>query len=360
MSFLRPQLTPQTAKMLRRFRELKRGYYSFIALVVLTGVSLVLELLINSRAIVVSYQGRLYFPTYARVHLGAEFGLAGSRAQQPVDYRELNLTFMEQNSGNWVLMPPVPYDPLENSEYQSVFKPAPPGYRMHWLGTDSTGRDILARLAYGFRTALFFAIIYTLLVYVIGVAVGCAMGYLGGWFDLVSQRLVEIWSQLPFLYIVIIAFSLIPSELSISMRIGLLLMIMVAFSWTGMTYYMRTTTYREKARDYVNAATVLGASTGRVIFRHILPNTLAVLVTFMPFTVSGAITAVTALDFLGFGLPVPTPSIGEILKQGTERLDAPWIVTSAFVTLVVILTLITFIGEAIREAFDPKKFTTYQ
>jgi microcin C transport system permease protein len=208
---------------------------------------------------------------------------------------------------------------------------------------------------------MLFALAFTAMTYLIGVVIGCAMGYFGGLFDLLFQRVIEIWSNVPFLYMVIIIFSVIPATFSVSSRIGILLVIMVLFSWTGLTYYMRTATYKEKARDYTAAALVLGASTPRIIFRHILPNTIATMVTFVPFTVVGAITAITALDFLGFGLPPPTPSIGEMLKQGTANLTtAPWIVTSAFCALVLILLLVTFIGEAIREAFDPRQFTLYK
>lgn len=353
-------ISPQTRRQLRRFRQLKRGYYSFLFICALSVLSLFLEFLINDRALIVSYEGEWYFPTWSRVHVGSEFGETGAAAVTPADYRSLQKKFREAGDGNWVLMPLVPYSEYVSYEYEGVLKPAPPGFEQHWLGTDSTGRDILARLAYGFRIALFFALAFTLLVYVIGIAAGCAMGYFGGWIDLGGQRLIEIWSNIPFLYIVIIIFSVIPTALPVPARIFILLAIMVLFSWTGMTYYMRTVTYREKAREYVDAALTIGASPTRIIFRHILPNTIAILVTFLPFTVVGAIGAVTALDFLGFGLPPPTPSIGEILKQGTSRLEAPWIVSSAFVTLVVVLTVVTFVGEAVREAFDPKKFTVYQ
>ena len=198
-------------------------------------------------------------------------------------------------------------------------------------------------------------------VYVIGITIGCAMGYFGGVFDLVFQRFIEIWSNIPFLYMIIIVFSIIPQTFSIPTRITILLTILVLFSWTSMTYYMRTETYKEKSRDYIAAARVIGASNTRIIFRHILPNVLSTLVTFMPFTIVGAIASITALDFLGFGLPPPTPSLGELLKQGTANLRiAPWIVTSAFGTLVIVLTVVTFIGEAVRESFDPKKFTIYR
>lgn len=180
------------------------------------------------------------------------------------------------------------------------------------------------------------------------------MGYFGGWFDIAVQRVIEIWANVPFLFVVIIVASIITPSL------WMLLAIVVVFSWTSMTYYMRSSTYREKARDYVHAAQVLGAGTSRIIFRHILPNILSTIVTFIPFSVAGAIAALTSLDFLGFGLPPPTPSWGELLRQGTSNLNAPWIVVSAFSALTVVLTLVTFVGEAIREAFDPKKFTTYQ
>ncbi len=354
------RLNPLTLRKLKRFREIRRGYYSALLLLVLTLLSLFAELLVNDRAVFVSYRDHWYFPTYAGVKLGADFGLTGEAAMIPVDYRQLARAFA--GTDNWLVMPPVPWGPYENDSAGGVLRAEPPDFaRRHFLGTDSTGRDVLSRLVYGFRTAILFALAFTALTYLIGVSIGCAMGYLGGVFDLLFQRVIEIWSNIPFLYMVIIVFSVIPGSFAISTRIGILLFIMVLFSWTGLTYYMRTETYREKARDYVAAALVLGAGTGRVIFRHILPNTIATMITFVPFTVVSAITAITALDFLGWGLPPPTPSIGELLKQGTASLTtAPWIVTSAFATLVLILALVTFIGEAVREAFDPRQFTLYR
>lgn len=353
------QLNPQTLKRLRRFREIKRGYYSFLFLVGLLVVVSLGELLVNSRALVVNYEGALYFPTYGGFHSGRDFGLD---YDYEVNYRDLQKKFEEERSDNWVIMPVVPYNPYENNAPDGVFKPLPPSLEnQHYLGTDSTSRDILARLFYGIRIALYFSVAFMISVYALGIAIGCAMGYFGGVFDLLFQRFIEIWSNIPFLYMVIIVFSVIPQTFSIPMRIGILLTVMVLFSWTSMTYYMRTETYKEKSRDYIAAARVLGASDWRIIFRHILPNVLSTLVTFMPFTVVSAITAITALDFLGFGLPPPTPSLGELLKQGTATLrTAPWIVTSAFSTLVVLLTVVTFIGEAVRESFDPKKFTIYR
>ncbi len=353
------QLNPQTLKKLRRFRQIKRGYYSFLILCLMAGLFLIGELLINNRALIVSYEGKLYFPTYTAFHPGTDFGLPYS---YETNYRELKERFASDGAGNWVLLPLVPYSPFENHSVTGIFRPeAPNAEYQHYLGTDTTSRDILARLFYGTRTALLFSFGFLVSVYLIGISIGAAMGYFGGWFDLLFQRLIEIWSNIPFLYMVIIIFSVIPATFSVAARTGILLAVMVLFSWTSMTYYMRTEVYKQKVRDYVASARIIGASNPRIIFHHILPNVLATLVTFMPFTIVAAITAITALDFLGFGLPPPTPSLGELLKQGTDNLrTAPWIVTSAFTTLVVLLTLVTFIGEAVRESFDPKKFTVYK
>ena len=353
------RFNPQTLKKLRRFREIKRGYFSFLFLVGLLVVLAFGELLVNNRALVVSYEGSLYFPTYTAYHPGTDFGFD---YDYEVNYRHLQEKSDADDDGNWVLMPIVPYNAFENHAPGGVFKPTAPSVTdRHFLGTDSTSRDILARLFYGTRIALLFSIAFMISVYLIGIAIGCAMGYFGGMFDLLFQRFIEIWSNIPFLYMVIIVFSIIPATFSIPARIAMLLTVLVLFSWTSMTYFMRTETYKEKSRDYVAAARILGATNTRIIFRHILPNVLSTLVTFMPFVVISAITSITALDFLGFGLPPPTPSLGELLKQGTATLrTAPWIVTSAFGTLVILLTVVTFIGEAVRESFDPKKFTIYR
>lgn len=349
---------PLTRKKLRRFYSIKRGYISFVVLLGLLLISLFGRLLVNDRAIVVKYEGKYYFPTYTAFKSGELFGEDYSYETK---YRELQQRFRNEDADNWVLIPPVPYDEFENDFRDGVRHPSPPNISTrHFLGTDKTGRDILARLFYGFRIAMVFSLVFMFCVYVIGIAIGCAMGYFGGKTDLLGQRLVEIWSIIPFLYMVIITVSLVPPGLGVPTRIALLLVVMVLFSWTSMTYYMRTATYKEKARDYTAAARLLGASTSRIIFGHILPNTVSTIVTFMPFTVASAIISITALDFLGFGLPSPTPSWGELLRQGIGALHAPWIVTSAFFAMVAVLTLVTFIGEAIREAFDPRKFTVYQ
>ncbi|HIG40023.1 MAG: ABC transporter permease subunit [bacterium] len=354
-----PNLNPQTIKKIRRFKEIKRGYYSFLILCGLLIAVLIAEVWVNSRALIVSYEGELYFPTYADFHPGTDFGLGYG---YETNYRDLQQKFINEDSDNWVLMPLVPYNPFENHSSTAYYKPEAPNFALkHYLGTDTTSRDILARLVYATRIALLFSIAFMMAVYLIGIATGCAMGFYGGTFDLVFQRIIEIWSNIPFLYMVIIVFSVVPTTFSIPTRITILLTVMVLFSWTSMTYYMRTETYKEKARDYTAAARIIGASDTRIIFLHILPNVISTLVTFMPFTIVSAISAITALDFLGFGLPAPTPSLGELLKQGTANLrTAEWIVTSAFATLVLLLTLVTFIGEAVRESFDPRKFTVYK
>ena len=359
------QLNPLTRKKLQRFRSIRRGFWSFMALVVAFVASLIGELLVNKRALVVSYDGKLHFPVYGKFYSGEYFGLeaeSGQKYSYEVNYRQLEEVFKAKGVGGWVLMPLVPYDAYENDFTKTAGRlSAPSVQNRHLLGTDETGRYIFARLFYGFRIAMIFSLGFLVLTYLIGVTVGSLMGYFGGVVDLLSQRLVEIWANIPFLYMVIIIVALVPAGLPGWMRIGILLLIMVLFSWTSMTYYVRAAVYKEKARDYVAAANVLGAGPGRIIFKHLLPNVISTLVTFAPFTVAMAISSITALDFLGFGLPPPTPSWGELLKQGVDNLrEAPWIVASGFLSLVVTLTLVTFVGEAVREAFDPKKFATYE
>jgi microcin C transport system permease protein len=349
-------LNPITAKKVRRFREIRRGYWSFLLLAVMIVLSLGAELLVSNRALLVRFDGRTYFPTYGAIIPGDSFGL-GYRYE--TNYRDLKAKLAETPERGWVLLPLVPFNAVENCYPREYTMPRPPNpTERHFLGTDQLNRDVLARVIYGFRMALIFAGSFVVLTYLIGVSLGCAMGYFGGWIDLVGQRLIEIWSLVPFLFVVIIVASFV-SALG-GMNLAWLLAVVVLFSWTTITYYLRSATYREKVRDYVHAAQVLGAGTGRVIFTHVLPNVISTLVTFAPFTVASAITSLTALDFIGYGLPPPTPSWGELLRQGTSNLNAPWIVSSAFTALVLVLVLVTFIGEAVREAFDPKKFTKYQ
>ena len=236
-----------------------------------------------------------------------------------------------------------------------VYPPAPPSFEQrHYLGTNTTGTDVLANLYGGLQQSLIASVLFITVVFVAGVMIGGTLGYFGGWVDLIGQRLIEIWQVLPFLFVVMIISSLISPTLPI------LVMILALFSWMKTTSYLRTATYKEKERDYVAAARLLGASTSRVIFQHVLPNVIAILVTLAPFEVALVITDLAALDFLGYGLPPDVPSWGRLLHEGVDNFAYPWIVTSAFAAMGVVLVLVTFVGEAVREAFDPKKFTTYQ
>ena len=343
---------PQTVRKLKRFRSIKRGYYSFTIILILIVVSLFAELFVNNRALIVRYEEEFFFPTYGEMIPAHTFGL---KQDYETNYRELKRRFTEEQRGNWVLMPLVPFNPYENDLKENEFPPLQPNFKeKHFLGTDSAGRDVLARLVYGFRMAIFFAILLLVVTYILGISIGCAMGYFGGKFDLFFQRIIEIWSNVPFLYVIIIISSIVAPDFFI------LILIMALFGWMGITWTMRTITYKEKARDYVLAARALGASNRRIIFKHIIPNTIAIIVTFAPFSVIGGITALTGLDFLGFGLRPPAPSWGELLQQGLANLDAWWIGGSVIFAMFITLLTVTFVGEAVREAFDPKLHTTFE
>jgi len=442
------RFSPQTVRQLHRFRSIRRGYWSLVILGVLVLLALLDNLVVGNRAVVVKYEGKLYFPALADPLPATEFG--GKGDGEP-DYRELREQFAEEE-GNWVIMPPVPWNPTldsdleqrailevdedgihrmtgesepfsglaalfyaddptvkrqewrfregrkdgpmegwdrsanrvekgmwENGEQVShevldavrleqiedaeltpltvvLYPPVPPSWKdRHYLGTDTGGNDILAQLFGGWQILLQANVLYLLVTYTVGITLGCAMGYFGGRFDIIVQRLIEILSNIPFLYVVIIIASIIVRP-SMAILVGVLCI----FSWIGMTYYLRTATFKEKSRDYIAAARLMGAGTGRIIFRHLLPNTISIVVTLLPFTVTALIGSLTALDYLGFGLPVDYPSWGRLLAEGADNLSAPWIVSGGFFGTVLVLVLVTFVGEAIREAFDPKKFTTYR
>jgi microcin C transport system permease protein len=346
------QLNPLTIRKLKRFRSIKRGYYSFICIIAMIVVSLVAELLVNNRALIVHYEGKTFFPTYRDMIPGTTFGLDYN---YETNYRDLAKRFKAEGNGNWILMPPIPYNPYENDLKENEFPPYPPSIRdQHYLGTDMTGRDILARLVYGFRIAIFFSLLLLVVNYTIGVSIGSAMGFWGGKFDLFFQRIIEIWSNVPFLYVIIIISSIVVPNFM------MLILIMAIFGWIGITWTMRTVTYKERAREYAMAAKALGASNLRIIFKHIIPNTISIIVTFAPFSISSGVVALTSLDYLGFGLPPPTPSWGELLQQAWSNLDAWWIGGAVVFAMVITLMTVTFVGEAVREAFDPKLHTTYE
>lgn len=345
-------------KRLEKFRKLKRGYYSFVALVVMYALSFALPVLVSSRALVVHYEGRYYFPilTY---YPASEFNQASFGEPR---YRELKQTFREQGGENWVLMPPYPFSPTE-SLFDLPGSPPNDPTMSHIFGTDDRGRDVFARLAYGFNVSLTFALIVALVGQAAGISVGALLGYFGGKIDILGQRLIEVWSSLPFLYAIIIISSIvvpvyIPGRnLVLQPSFWLLVVILAAFGWMTITYYVRGEYYREKAKDYVGAAIALGVSEPVIMSRHILPNALTPVISFAPFVIVANISALVALDFLGFGLPAPTPSWGELINQGTLNLTKWWLVFFPLGAVFVTLLLIVFVGEAIREAFDPKEFS---
>ena len=345
-------------KRLRKFKRLKRGYWSFVAILIAYVVSFFLPVLANNNAIIVKYEDKLYFPLL-EVYQATQFGQS---AIGEANYRALREQFAVKEASDWVFMPPYPYGPNESLLDEAGFPPHPPT-KQHLFGTDDRGRDVFVRLAYGFHISVTFAILVTLVSYVLGIVVGATLGYLGGKVDLLGQRTIEIWSSLPFLYTVIIVSSIIVpvylpgrSQL-LQPAFWLLAIILSAFGWMGITYYVRGEFYREKVKDYVGAALSMGASEPIIMFKHILPNSLTSVVSFAPFAIVANIGALVALDFLGFGLPAPTPSWGELIGQGMNNLTKWWLVLFPLAAVFVTLLLVVFIGEAIREAFDPKEFS---
>ncbi|HUR32149.1 MAG TPA: ABC transporter permease subunit [Vicinamibacterales bacterium] len=345
-------------KRLRKFRRLKRGYYSFLLIFGAYALSFALPLIANNKALIVHYDGRYLFPI-ASYHGAGEFGLT---TIGEADYRELKQTFAAQGRGNWVLMPLYPYGPNEALLDDSGTPPNPPSWS-HLMGTDDRGRDVLVRLAYGFNISMTFAIVVTIFGEGVGIAIGAMLGYFGGKLDILGQRGIEIWSSLPFLYTIIIISSVVvpvylPGHNQLAQpSFWLLVVILAAFNWMGITYYVRGEFYREKVKDYVGAAMTAGVSDAGIIFNHILPNALTPVVSFAPFVIVANIGSLVALDFLGFGLPAPTPSWGELIGQGMENLSKWWLVFYPNGVLFVTLLLVVFIGEAVRDAFDPREYS---
>ncbi len=444
---------PVTVRRVRRFREIKRGYFSLLILLGLFGLAALDQVVVGKRALAVEQDGKWRFPAFLPGDLkNKDFGIEGPRAEAPANYRDLKRDFKAAGKGR-VILPLVPYDPtgdtlaprsrsmekrgrtyhegrgdkpyfglaakyydiddarmhlrytlrrglisgpvdgwdetgtpVYSAEYREgelvsekytgpgekedflaknssdiravKYHPAPPLPETgNWLGTTSQGYDLVAYLYGGLQVNLKAALIFLPVVYLVGITIGMLMGYFGGWFDIVADRLIEIFSNIPFLFVIIILSSMVPEKYK---GLGIILAILIVFGWMGIASLMRTAAYRDKARDYISAARVLGAGTPRIIFNHLLPNTIAIIVTLVPFSMSGLIFSLTALDYLGFGLPPEYASWGRLLNDGLANLSAPWLVTSTFVCLVGLLVLITFVGEAVREALDPKKFTYYR
>lgn len=333
-------------KRLRRFKSMKRGYYSFLIIITLYIISFFFPLIINNKALVVRYEGSLYFPVI-NYYSGAFFN---QDVPGEANYRQLKIEFKEQK-GNWVIMPLYPYGPYESLMGELPGEPPHSPRASNWFGTDASGRDVFARMAYGFNISLSFALLLTFINYSIGIIIGGLLGYYGGVFDIIAQRFIEIWSALPFLYTVIIITSIVRPSFF------LLVILMSMVGWVGMTYYLRGEFYREKAKDYVSAAVSMGATDREIMFKHILPNALTPVIALFPFTIVANIGALVGLDFLGFGLAPPTPSWGEMFNTGLENIFDWWLIASPLAALFFTLLLVVFVGEAVREAFDPKVFS---
>lgn len=339
---LKLELSAMNKRRLRNFKANRRGYWSFWVFIILLGISLPAEFIANEKPLLIKYKEKLYYPIFID-YPETEFG--GFLAQ--TDYRD---SFIDEeiSANGWMIWPPIRYSYRTINKHPPSPAPSPPT-RENLLGTDNQARDVLARVIYGFRLSVLFGLTLTLFSTMIGVAAGAIQGYFGGWIDLGFQRVIEIWAGLPVLYILIILASVIePGFWS-------LLLILLVFSWMSLTGVVRAEFLRGRNFDYIRAARALGIGNIEIMWRHMLPNAMVATLTFLPFVLSAAITTLTALDFLGFGLPPGSPSLGGLLAQGKENLQAPWLGITGFVVIATMLSLLVFIGEAVRDAFDPKK-----
>ncbi len=337
------RLSPLNQRRIANFKANKRGYYAFWLFLVLFVFSLFAELWANNKPLLVSYKDTWYYPVFKEYPETVFGGTLTSNA----DYRDPFVTDLI-NAQGWIAWPPIPFSYSTINYNLNVPTPSPPS-NINWLGTDDQGRDVLARIIYGFRISVLCALTLTVVSSVVGIIVGAIQGFYGGWVDLLGQRFIEIWSGLPMLFMLIIMASLV--EPNFWWLLGLMLL----FSWTELTGLVRAEFLRGRNLEYVRAARALGLSDAKIMFRHILPNAMVSTLSFLPFIFTGAIGLLTSLDFLGFGLPVGSPSLGELVAQGKNNMNAPWLGLSAFFTLAVLLTLLVFIGEAVRDAFDPRK-----
>jgi microcin C transport system permease protein len=341
--FMGCPITRLTARRIANFRDNRRGYYSLLVFLVLLVISLFAEFIANDKPIVVSYHGSLYFPVlkdYPETTFGGTF-------VTEANYRSAYVRKKIEADG-WMVWPPIPFS--YNTTITDLPGPAPsPPDGINWLGTDDQARDVMARAIYGFRVSVLFGIGLTICTTIIGVLAGAVQGYFGGWLDLLFQRFLEVFGSLPTLYILLILSAIFPPSI-ISLFIILLI-----FGWTWPVGVVRAEFLRVRNLEYVRAAKALGMSDWRVMTKHILPNAMVTTLTFLPFTLGGSVTVLTSLDFLGLGLPPGSPSLGEMLNQGKNNLQAPWLGITGFVVTGAMLILLIFIGEAIRDAFNPRK-----
>jgi microcin C transport system permease protein len=361
-----PILSPLNQRRLANFKANRRGYVSLWIFTIILAITMVSEFIANDRPLVVSYKGEILFPVVVN-YPESTFGgfLAVTQYRDPFIADEIN-------ANGWMLWPPIRYDYRTADEALPVPAPSPPSWlqsaevrcsryplgvddpscnlgNWHWLGSDDQGRDVLARLLYGFRISVLFGLILTILSSGIGIVAGATQGYLGGWVDLLFQRFIEIWTAIPSLYLLLIISSVLAPSFWV------LLGILLLFSWVALVGVVRAEFLRGRNFEYVAAARALGVSNRTIMFRHLLPNAMVATVTFMPFILGGSITTLTSLDFLGYGLPVGSPSLGELLAQGKENLQAPWLGITGFFVISIMLSLLIFVGEAVRDAFDPRK-----
>lgn len=338
--------TSLTQRRWRRFKANKRGYYSLIIFTIIFTVSIFAEVVSNNKPLVIYYQGHFYCPIvkmYPETTFGGDF-------QTEANYRDPYILKKITAGRNWAVFP------INHHSYDSINMnlevpvPSPPT-RENFLGTDDQGRDVLARLIYGFRLSVLFGLGLTIIGTLTGILAGAIMGYFGGKTDLLGQRFIEIWGSMPELYLLIIFSAIFKPSIT------LLLILLSMFGWMGLSDYVRAEFLKGRNMDYVTAAKALGVGNSTIMFRHLLPNGMTPVITFLPFRMSGAILALTSLDFLGLGVPPPTPSLGELLAQGKNNIEAWWLSLGSFIVLVGTLILLIFIGEALREAFDPRKIS---
>jgi len=362
----RPFLSPLNQRRWSNFKANRRGYWSLWIFLVLFVLSLFSEFIANDKPIIASYKGEILFPVlvdYPEEKFGGFLAVA--------DYRDPAI-YDEIKAHGWLIWPPVRYSYRTVNNEIPTAAPAKPSWlypkdvrcqrypkgvddpgctlgNWNWLGTDDQARDVLARVIYGFRISVLFGLVLTFFSAVLGVSAGAVQGYFGGWTDLIFQRFIEIWSSIPVLYLILIMAAVLPPGFFI------LLGLMLLFSWVAFVSVVRAEFLRARNLEYVNAARALGVSNRTIIYRHMLPNAMVSALTFLPFILNSSITTLTSLDFLGFGLPPGSPSLGELLKQGQSNLNAPWLGLAGFFTLSIMLSLLIFVGEATRDAFDPRK-----
>lgn len=382
----RGKLTPVNERRLANFKANKRGYWSLVIFSALFLITLFSELIANDKPLMVQYQGSYYFPVlkfYPETTFGGEFETEAVYRRHDVAclirtggneacYDDANAPVADGAGEGWLLWPMIRYSYSTVNDYIPTAAPSAPWWtfergdlckvysrgvddrhctmgNFHWLGTDDNGRDVLARVFYGFRISVLFGLILTIISSIIGVSAGAVQGYFGGWLDLFFQRFIELWSSIPQLFVLlIVAAALVPGFWT-------LLGIMLLFSWIALVGVVRAEFLRARNFEYVKAARSLGLGDVKIMYRHLLPNAMVATITMLPFILSGALTTLTSLDFLGLGLPPGSPSLGELIKQGKDNIEAPWLAITAFIVISLMLSLLIFIGEAVRDAFDPRK-----